>query len=672
MVWPTAFHNQNTHNDTIPNQSKTKMSYLKFDKNLLINLEQSLPKEMLRTNRMGAYHCTTLPGCNTRKQHGLLVIPIEGMGDKPHVLLSSLDETVIQHGAPFNLGLHRYRGGVYSPNGHKYIREFDCEGVPRMTYRVGGVILTKEKIFISNENRILIRYTLVEAHSATVLRFRPFLAFRDANSLCVANSAINRDIEAVPNGVATCLYEGFPKLYMQFSHKAQWVDEPNWYKDIEYVKDLERGVPYCEDLWVPGYFEVPIKKGESIIFSAGVSEASPRSLKKMYETEIASRTPRTSFFNCLKNSAKQFYVRKDGDMFLISGFPWGIVLARNTFMALPGLTLAIDHRADFEAIMGTALKALLRFAETGELNERIHGIEHPDIPLWALWAIQQYTKSAGKDTARQMYMQPVAELIDYVLAGGHPNLYVDSESGLLSTDGHNKAVSWMNSMLGGVPVVRRTGRLVEFNALWYNALMFAAELAEPVEELAGRREAWLAEAEKMKKPFVDTFMSEGGYLYDYVDGTFAEPSVRPNMAIAIGLDYSPLDRRQRKTVLDVVTRELLTPKGLRTLSPKSYGYRPCYVGSPDEREFAMHNGPARPWLIGFYADAYLRVFGMSGVAYIDRMLIGFEDEMTQGCIGSLSQLYDGNPPYTGRGAVSHATNVAEVLRTYRSLKRFEQ
>ncbi len=667
MVWPTAFHNQNTHNDTIPNQSKTKMSYLKFDKNLLINLEQSLPKEMLRTNRMGAYHCTTLPGCNTRKQHGLLVIPIEGMGDKPHVLLSSLDETVIQHGAPFNLGLHRYRGGVYSPNGHKYIREFDCEGVPRMTYRVGGVILTKEKIFISNENRILIRYTLVEAHSATVLRFRPFLAFRDANSLCVANSAINRDIEAVPNGVATCLYEGFPKLYMQFSHKAQWVDEPNWYKDIEYVKDLERGVPYCEDLWVPGYFEVPIKKGESIIFSAGVSEASPRSLKKMYETEIASRTPRTSFFNCLKNSAKQFYVRKDGDMFLISGFPWGIVLARNTFMALPGLTLAIDHRADFEAIMGTALKALLRFAETGELNERIHGIEHPDIPLWALWAIQQHTKSAGKDTARRMYMQPVAELIDYVLAGGHPNLYVDSESGLLSTDGHNKAVSWMNSMLGGVPVVRRTGRLVEFNALWYNALMFAAELAEPVEELAGRREA-----EKMKKPFVDTFMSEGGYLYDYVDGTFAEPSVRPNMAIAIGLDYSPLDRRQRKTVLDVVTRELLTPKGLRTLSPKSYGYRPCYVGSPDEREFAMHNGPARPWLIGFYADAYLRVFGMSGVAYIDRMLIGFEDEMTQGCIGSLSQLYDGNPPYTGRGAVSHATNVAEVLRTYRSLKRFEQ
>ncbi len=647
------------------------MSYLKFDKNLLINLDQSLTKEMLRTNQAGAYHCTSLVGCNTRKQHGLLVIPIEEMGNASHVLLSTLDETVIQHGAPFNLGIHRYKGGAISPAGHKYIREFDCDDVPRMTYRVGGVILTKEKIFISKENRILIRYTLVDAHSETTLRFRPFLAFREVNSLCMANDAINRTVEPVENGIATCLYDGFPTLYMQFNREAKWIDEPNWYNGVEYVKDLERGVPYCEDLWVPGYFELPIHKGESIIFSAGVDEVDTGKLTAMYEAEKTSRTPRTSFFNCLKNSAKQFYIRRGDNMFLISGFPWGVVLARNTFMALPGLTLAIDHRADFEAIMATALKALLRYADSGETSKDIRGIDLPDIPLWALWAIQQYAKWTGSDAARKLYLPAVTLLVDYVLDGRHPNLYVDPETGLLSTDGHDKAVSWMNSMLYGAPVVRRTGRLVEFNALWYNALMFAAALAEGHEDLAGRREAWLAEAEKMKQPFIDTFLNEAGYLYDFVDGAYAEPSVRPNMAIAIGLDYSPLDRRQRKRVLDVVTRELLTPKGLRTLSPKSYGYRPCYLGSPEEREFAMHNGPSRPWLIGFYADAYLRVFGMSGAGYIDRMLIGFEDEMSNQCIGSLSQLYDGNPPYTGRGAVSHATNVAEVLRTYRMLKRLE-
>ena len=645
------------------------MSYLKFDKKLLINLDQSLPMEMLRTNQAGAYHCTTLVGCNTRKQHGLLVIPIPEMGNKPHVLLSSLDETVIQHGAPFNLGLHRYSGGVYSPNGHKYIREFDCESVPRMTYRVGGVILTKEKIFISEENRILIRYTLVEAHSPTTLRFRPFLAFRESNALVQQNDSINKAIEPVENGVGTCLYDGFPTLYMQFSRKVEWVDEPNWYNNIEYVKDMERGVPYMEDLWVPGYFELPIKKGESIIFSAGTTPVKPRALSRMYEKEIAHRTPRSSFYNCLKNAAKQFYLREGDNMYVLSGYPWGIVLARNTFMAVPGLTLSIDHRADYEAIMKTALDALLNFYKNGEPSSRINGIDLPDIALWAIWAIQQYAKDFGYDETRAHYGVTVTYLLNAILDGVHPNLRVDPANGLVSTLGHETPVSWMNSTIDGRPVIPRSGYLVEFNALWYNALCFGTRLLEGLPAANADLERWTAAAEKMKQPFIDVFLNDAGYLYDYVNGSFADPAVRPNMAVAIGLDFSPLDRRQRKGVLDVVTRELLTPKGLRTLSPRSYGYRPFYVGSPADREMALHQGPARPWLIGFYADAYLRVFGMSGVSYIDRMLIGFEDDMSTGCIGSLSQLYDANPPFQGRGAISHATNVAEVLQTLRTLKK---
>lgn len=645
------------------------MSYLKFDKNLLINLEQSLPKEMLRTNQAGAYHCSSIVGCNTRKQHGLLVIPLEGKEYRPHVLLSSLDETVVQHGAPFNLGIHRYKGGVYSPNGHKYIREFDCENVPRTTYRVGGVILTKEKIFISKENRVLIRYTLVEAHSPTTLQFRPFLAFRDSNELCIANDNLNRDCVDVKNGIACCMYPGYPTLYMQFSRKPEWVYDPHWYNGIEYVKDLERGVPYTEDLWVPGYFSVPIKKGESLIFSAGVSEVSPRNLHKMYEAEIASRTPRSSFFNCLKNAAKQLYLIDGDNEYMLSGYPWGTVLARNTFMSLPGNTLAINHRDDYEKIMATAARALTHYMATGERDRRIHGIDLPDIPLWAVWAIQQYFKSIGADETRKNYTGLVRSILNYILDDGHPNLAVDPVTGLISTVGTSTPASWMNSVLNGHPVVPRTGLLVEFNALFYNALLFGAKLLEENPEFAADRDRWIAQAEKMKQPFIDTFLNGYGYLYDYVNGNYSDPSVRPNMAIAIGLDYSPLDRRQRKGVLDVVTRELLTPKGLRTLSPKSYGYRPFYLGSPEEREISLHNGPARPWLIGFYADAYLKVFGLSGVSYIDRMLIGFEDEMSQGCIGSLSQLYDGNPPFAGRGAISHATNIAEVLRTLRTLKK---
>lgn len=646
------------------------MSYLKFDKSLMINLEQSLPKEMLRTNQAGAYHCSSIVGCNTRKQHGLLVVPIGDEEYKPHVLLSSLDETVIQHGAPFNLGLHRYQGGVYSPNGHKYIREFDCESVPRTTYRVGGVILTKEVIFISKENRVLIRYTLVEAHSPTTLQFRPFLSFRESNALCIANDSLNTECTPVNNGIACCLYEGYPTLYMQLTRKPEFVYDPHWYKNIEYVKDLERGVPYTEDLWVPGYFQVNIKKGESIIFSAGLSEVSTRQLPKMYENEIASRTCRTSFFNCLKNAAKQLYYKKHDHEYMLSGYPWGTILARNTFMSLPGNTIAIDHRADFEEIMESAAGAMRRFMTEDHISRTIHGIELPDIPGWAIWAIQQYSKAYGREAAAERYANFVSDLLDYVLANRHPRLHADS-NGLLSTDGTLTPASWMNSVWEGRPVIPRTGYLLEINAMWYNALMFGADLVEDLPDHSERRQHWLDAAEKMAPVFVSTFLNDYGYLYDYVNGNYADPSVRPNMAIAIGLDYSPLDRRQRKGVLDVVTRELLTPKGLRTLSPKSYGYRPFYVGSPYDREMAMHNGPSRPWLMGFYADAYLKVFGRSGVSYIDRMLIGFEEEMSQGCIGSLSQLYDGNPPFAGRGAISHATNIAEVLRTIRTLKRFD-
>lgn len=646
------------------------MSYLKFDKNLMINLEQSLQKEMLRTNQAGAYHCTSIVDCNTRKQHGLLVIPIPEFNNSTHVMLSSLDCTVIQHGAPFNLGLHRYRGGVYNPNGHKYIREYDCESVPRTTYRVGGVILTKEKIFISHENRILIRYTLVEAHSPTTLRFRPVLAFREANSLVIANDQINTEVTPVNNGVSCCLYPGYPTLFMQFNHKPEWVYEPNWYNGFEYSKDRDRGEPYIEDLWVPGYFELPIKKGESIIFSAGVTEAAPRSLSKMYVNEIASRTPRTSFFNCLKNAAKQFYLKDKDGMFIISNYPWGKVRARDTFMSLPGVTIAINHRDDYEAIMATAQKALVNFMATGQLDNRIHGIDLPDVSLWAMWALQQYRKAYGSEQTRERYMAFICQILDYIIANRHPNLRLE-DNGLVFSAGTSTPISWMNAAHDGRPIIPRTGYLVEFNALWYNALMFASQLAEGVETLADQRAQWLEIAGKLKESFQQTFINDYGYLFDYVHGNYADPSVRPNMAVAIGLDHSPLDRKQRKSVLDVVTRELLTPKGLRTLSPKSFGYRPFYIGSPEDRELALHNGTARPWLIGFYAEAYLKVFGMSGVGYVDRMLIGFEDEMSGvGCVGSLSQLYDGNPPFSAHGAISHAVNVGEVLRTLTNLKKF--
>jgi len=294
------------------------MSYLKFDKTLMTNLEEALPREILRTNRSGAYHCTTIVDCNTRKYHGLLVIPVPELDDENHVLLSSLDETVIQHGAEFNLGLHKYQGDNYSPRGHKYIREFECEKVPTTIYRVGGVILKKEKLFVHHENRILIRYTLLDAHSATILRLRPFLAFRSVREYTHENAQASREYQVVSNGIKTCMYPGYPELYMQLNKKNEFHYLPDWYRGIEYPKEQERGYDFNEDLYVPGYFEVEIKKGESIVFSGGVSEIGTRSLKKTFEDEVEERTPRDTFRHCLINAAHQFLNKQENEFYILA------------------------------------------------------------------------------------------------------------------------------------------------------------------------------------------------------------------------------------------------------------------------------------------------------------------------------------------------------------------
>ncbi|MGL4292576.1 MAG: glycogen debranching enzyme N-terminal domain-containing protein [Bacteroidales bacterium] len=644
------------------------MSYLKFDKNLLINLEQSLPLEILRTNKSGAYHCTSVVGCNTRKYHGLLVMPVPGLDDDNHVMLSSLDETVIQRGAEFNLGIHKYGGDNFFPKGHKYIREFNCDNTPRMIYRVGGVVLAKEKVFISHENRILIKYTLLEAHSPTTLRLRPFLAFRNVNQLTYENDKVDKSFEVVENGIRSCLYEGYPGVYMQMNKVNEFVSVPDWYRGIEYIKEQERGYDYKEDLYVPGYFEVTIAKGEEIIFSAGESVVSTKSLKGMFTKEVNSRTPRSSFYNCLKNSAEQFYNKKGRNQFLLAGYPWFHVRARDTFVALPGTTLAIGEQKQFELIMDSAAHALRMFMDQHQSHAVIKEVDAPDVLLWATWTIQQYARFTSVSQCREKYGTLLLKIINFILHGKHPNLF-PHQSGLLYTYGAEKAVSWMNAMEDGRPVTPRSGYLVEFNALWYNALMFTSAVFQETEYVQSS-ELFTKTASKAAIAFRDTFMNEYGYLYDYVTGGYSDLSVRPNMLWALALDYTPLEKRERKSVLDVVTRELLTPKGIRSLSPKSGGYNPYYVGNQSQRNYAYHQGTVWPWLMGAYAEAYLRIFGRSGLSFLERKMIGFEEEMSNHCVATLSEVYDGNPPFTGRGAISTAMNVGEILRVLNLLDTY--
>ena len=637
----------------------------------MTNLEESLPRELLRTNRSGAYSCSTIVDCNTRKYHGLLVVPVPELDDENHVLLSSLDATVIQHGAEFNLGLHKYQGNNYSPKGHKYIREFDCDKVPPTLYRVGGVVLKKEVVFQHYEDRILIRYTLVDAHSATTLRFRPFLAFRSVRQFTHENSTASREYTEVENGIKTCMYAGYPDLYMQFSKDNNFVFQPDWYRGVEYPKEQERGYASNEDLYVPGYFEMGIKKGESIVFSASTSACKTGGLKRLFDKEVDERSPRDNFFHCLVNAAHQFHNRTSKDeRYLLAGYPWFKCRARDTFIALPGLTLSIEEEDYFELVMQTASRGLYEFMEGKPLTTKIYEIEQPDVLLWAVWAVQQYAKHVGRDKCNRKYGKLVQDIVAYIVADKHPNLHL-MDNGLLYSEGKDKAVTWMNSTANGRPVVPRTGYIVEFNALWYNALKFCASMAT---EYEAENEAadYEKRADLCRNSFLDTFVNQYGYLFDYVEPLDSPDwSVRPNMIFAVALDYSPLTPAQQKSVLDVCTRELLTPKGLRSLSPKSGGYNPMYVGPQTQRDYAYHQGTAWPWLGGFYMEACLKIYKRTRLSFIERQMVGYEDEMTQHCLGTIPELFDGNPPFHGRGAISFAMNVAEILRTLELLEKYK-
>ena len=644
------------------------MSYLNFDKTLLINLEKSLTKEMIRTNRAGAYNSTTLIDCNTRKYHGQLVIPIPEIDNSNHVLLSSLDETVIQHGAEFNLGIHQYEGNNYNPNGHKYIRQFECEVISKTVYRVGGVILSKERLLVSFEPRVLIKYTLLEAHSPTLLRFKPFLAFRSVNTLTYQNDDANTNFHEVQNGTRFCLYENYPCLHMQFSKKVAYVHNPNWNKNIEYFKEQERGYDYKEDLFVPGYFETPIKKGESIICSAGISEISPRKLNSLWDEEVARRVRRVDMFSCLKNSAQQFYKREGDKTYLLAGYPWFGARARDQFIALPGCTLTIDRVDYFHAIMDTAIPELNRFMNGERTGFKLQGIDDPDVLLWFLWSIQIFSKATSLKEAADKFEEIATNIISFIRKQMHPNLF-KHDNGLLFVNGIDKPATWMNATEEGRPINPRTGYVVEINALWYNALKFTSELSR---EKQNDHAADLLDyqAEITREAFVNTFWN-GTYLFDYVNGNYYDQEVRPNMIYAVGLPYSPLNLQQQKSVLDITTKELLTPKGLRSLSPKSGFYRPNYIGGQLDRDRNYHNGPIWPCTFGAFAMAYLKINKLSGKSFLERMLIGFEAEMKELCIGTLPELFDGNPPYKGHGGMSFATSVAEVLRILNVLKKYE-
>ena len=636
------------------------MAFLKFDKAELVNLEYSLSREVLRSNRAGSYASTTISGCNTRKYHGLLVCPVDAIDGENHVLLSSLDVTVIQHEQDFNLGIHKYEGDLYIPRGHKYIRDFDAETGSKITYRVGGVVLTREALLVEEQEQVLIRFTLEEAQSPTKLQFRPFLAFRNYHGLSKANMYVNTRYTPVKQGVMSRMYEGYPELHMQFSREAEFVAVPDWFYDIEYIEEQKRGYDFKEDLYVPGYFELPIEKGESVVFSASTKEVAPGGLKRRFTTEFSKRLPRDSYRNCLVSSAGQFIVRRHGKTQVIAGFPWFGVWGRDTFIALPGLTLSTGDAETAGEVIDTMVARMKGGLFPNMGSEEAPAFNSVDAPLWFIWSLQEYARYVDGVDIWKQYGKAVRAVLEAYRDGTSYNIRM-LENGLIHAGEPGKALTWMDAVVHGEPVTPREGCPVEINALWYNAVCQALAWAEEGDPQFV--ESWKEMPGRIRDSFVEQFWDgDLGYLADYVHLDVRDFSVRPNQVIATSLDYSPITDEMKNAVLERVESELLTPRGLRTLSPKNEHYKGVYEGDQETRDRAYHQGTVWPWLLEHFARGYLAVHKRTGLTLLRRLYDGFEEDMNVAGIGTVSEIYDGNPPHEPRGAISQAWSVAAVLR----------
>ncbi len=637
------------------------MSYLKFDKEQLVNLEYSLSREFLRTNRAGSYSSTTVIGCNTRKYHGLVITAQPGVDKGLHVLLSSLDETIIQHDAEFNLGVHMFKNEVFKPKGHKYIVDLESDPIPFYLYRVGGVVLKKERLFSTTHNRFLTRYTLVEANSPTTLRLRPFLAFRNRHHVMKANNFANTSYLPVENGIKMRLYEGYDYLNMQFSKEVEYFHGPDWFYDFEYSKDRERGFEYQEDLLVPGYFDVPLKKGETIVFAAGLEEVSSAGLKRIFNNEVKKRTPRDSYLNCLLNSADQFFVKDGKKTRVVAGYTWLGSWARDTFIALPGLTLARGDTKTFTAVVDSMISEMdgAFFKNQGLGSE--HYMPTVDVSLWFFYSLRWFVKT-GNDGAAvwKKYNLVMRNILSQFRRGAANGVHM-LDNGLLWAGDHEKPFTWMDAMVDGKPHTPRHGLAVEVNALWYDAISFSLMLAKESGDEEFVKE-WDTIAEHIPQAFMKAFWNdEYGYLADYVDGERRDWSIRPNQIIAAASPFGLLPEEVRMQVVNKVQCDLLTPRGIRTLSPQDHRYQSSYKGVQYNRDLAFHQGTAWPWLLGPFAEAYIDIYGNGGVSTLSEIFRKFEDQIQEHGIGSVSQLYSGDPPYEGGGTISHATSVAALL-----------
>jgi predicted glycogen debranching enzyme len=647
---------------------------VEFDRAVCGDLGAASGQEWLETNGIGGFACSSIAGLNTRRYHGLLTAATRPPVGRV-VLLSKLEETLVVGEQRFELSVNRYAGAIH-PRGHEYLESFRMDPFPVFRYRCGDLQLEKTLFLVHGENTVVIQYELLGDLEGRVcsLEVRPLIAFRDYHSLTHANDSLHREVASSSGRATVTPYPGLPSLH--FGHSAQSMDPTGaWFYNFEYEREKERGLDSLEDLYNPFCLRFDLAGNSSAAIIASTSQYPAIEAQRLREREIERRAridnqapARDSFARLLTAAADQFIVARGDQKSVIAGYPWFSDWGRDTMISLPGLTLITGRFEEARNILRTFARNIdhgmlpNRFPDSGETPE----YNTVDATLWMFHAVHELLRyTRDYDFVRAELYRPLADVIAWHERGTRYGIHLDSD-GLLHAGEPGVQLTWMDAKVGDWVVTPREGKAVEIQALWHNALRVMAHLASAFDEPA-ESARYAALAEQTRASFATAFWNESaGCLYDVVSSNGADGSIRPNQIFAVSLPYALLSDEQAQRVMDVVEWELLTPFGLRTLSPRDSKYQGRYDGDPRSRDGAYHQGTVWPWLLGPFLSAYVKVHGRTEEARrrADQFLDPLRAHLWQAGVGQISEVFDGDAPHRPGGCFAQAWSVAEVLRTY--------
>jgi predicted glycogen debranching enzyme len=643
-------------------------------------------REWLVTNSLGGFACGTVGQANTRRYHGLLVAALQPPVQRV-VMVAKLEALVRYGGRSYELGSNEFADGTVTPRGFELLSAFEDQGgLPVWTYACGDARLEQRIWMADGRNTTYVRFQLRDASAALQLELRPLCTYRDYHSH--SHGGWSLDAEGVPGGCRVTAFAG-ARPYRLLIDRGQFRREPDWYWGFRHRVEADRGLDAIEDLWRPGTFHASLERGESVTLIATAEpafESSAAALehemsrRRAVQRAVPARAP--DWVRRLTLAADQFIVRRSGSdgkpagTTVIAGYPWFSDWGRDTMIALPGLALTTGRIND----AGSILRTFAAHVSQGMLPNRFpDGGEPPeyntvDATLWYFHAIAAYLEASGDRSLLRDLYPVLRDIVDWHRRGTRYGIRVDAQDGLLFAGAPGVQLTWMDAKIGDWVVTPRIGKPVEINALWHYALTQMAAWARELKDRQGAADYGTAAARAAASFTERYWYAAGGYLYDVIDGPgvlidsdgrSVDPSLRPNQIFAVSLDSNLLDAQRARAVVDVCARELLTPVGLRSLAASDPRYVGHYSGDPRERDAAYHQGTVWTWLLGPYALAHHRVYG--DAAHALALLEGLAPHLDEACIGSISEIMDGNAPHSPRGCFAQAWSVAETLRVYYSL-----